>query len=42
MLNKSSDLLQHLYAVMVNDDGDYELLTNDTMSITDDDYEPSN
>lgn len=27
---------------MVNDDGDYELITNDTMSITDDDYEPSN
>lgn len=42
MPNKSTDLLQHSYAIMVNDDTDYQSLsiTEDTM--LNNDYEPGN
>jgi hypothetical protein len=42
MPNKSTDLLQHSYAIMVNDDAEYQPLTITEDTMLNDDYEPGN
>lgn len=42
MSNKSTDLLQHSYAIMVNDDSDYRPLNIADDTILSSDYEPGN
>jgi len=42
MSNKSSNLLQHSYAIMVNDEADYQPINVNEDIILSNDYEPGN